>query len=293
MLNLKDTLEVCVEYIENNIYNKITLDDLSKETGVSKYYLHRMFKSLTGESIIEYVQSRRLTLSINDLVYTNKRIIDIAMDFGFNYEQSYIRSFKKKFGYTPLKIRSKDISVIITEKINTDEILTIDNSITYKPFFVFKKGFNIIGTEYKILSKSGDNSANAYGREFFYNNKNIIENPVNPHIYIGYTDWSKNPDGYIYYMPSVQVENLKYIPENMKGISIPDHEYVVFKFIGFFKPDYIKGKHIGRILAHLYRKWIFQSDFKFADSFRLEYIDNSLSKDNYCELHIYQPIKRV
>ena len=37
-------------------------------------------------------------------------------------------------------------------------------------------------------------------------------------------------------------------------------------------------------------KWIFQSGFQFADTFRFEYIDTSLSKDNYCELDIYQPI---
>lgn len=291
MINLKDTIEICVDYIENNIYNKITLDELSLETGISKYYLHRMFKSLTGESIIEYVQSRKLSSSISELVYTNKRIIDIAMDYGFNYEQSYIRAFKKKFGHTPLKIRTDELSLLLTEKINPSDILTVDNSITYKPFFVFKQKFNIVGNEHKILSKSGDSTANEYGRDFFYNCKDKVNNSVNSHIYLGYTDWSENDKGYIYYMPSVQVKDLNNIPNGMKGVSIPAHKYVVFRFIGFFKPDDIKGKHVGRVLAHLYRKWIFQSDFKFADSFRLEYIDTSLTKDNYCELDIYQPIE--
>jgi len=291
MINLKDTIEVCTEYIEKNIYSKISLDELSAETGVSKYYLHRVFKSLTGESIIEYAQSRKLTESINELVHTNKRIIDIAFDCGFNYEQSYIRAFRKKFGCTPLKVRTDDISIRLTEKINPKEILAVDNSITYKPFFVFRQKFNIVGEEHKIFSKSGENIASSYGLEFFYNTRKKITNSVNPHIYIGYTNWSESDDGYMYYMPSVQVSDLNHIPEGMKGVSIPANKYVVFRFVGFFSPVDIRGRHIGRVIAHLYRKWIFQSDFKFADSFRLEYLDTSITKDNYCELDIYQPIR--
>jgi AraC family transcriptional regulator len=291
MINLKDTIEECVDYIENNIYKKVTLDELSAETGVSKYYLHRMFRSLTGESIMDYVQARKLTASIDELIHTDRRVIDIAMDYGFDYEQSYIRAFKKKFGCTPLKVRNEDITIMLTEKINSSDILTLDNSITYKPFFVFKQKFNIVGNKYKILSKSGDNIANSYGRDFYYNHKEKVSNSVNSHIYLGYTDWSGNGDRYTYYMPSVQVTDLKHIPEGMHGVSIPAHKYVVFRFIGFFRPEDIRGRHIGRVLVHLYRKWIFQSEFKFADTFRLEYIDTSLTKDNYCELDIYQPIE--
>ena len=97
MKYLKETIATCINFVENNLNNTISLDDISTQTGVSKYYLHRMFKSLTGESIIDYFQSRKLTESIKELVNTNKRIIDIAMDYGFDYEQSYIRAFRKRF----------------------------------------------------------------------------------------------------------------------------------------------------------------------------------------------------
>ena len=68
MINAKEIISQCVDYIESNIYNKITLDDISNHTGISKYHLHRIFKSLTGEALMEYVQSRKLTLSIRELV---------------------------------------------------------------------------------------------------------------------------------------------------------------------------------------------------------------------------------
>lgn len=293
MINTKEVLEECLSYVESNIHNKISLEDLSNHCGVSKYYLHRIFKSLTGETLIDYIQARKLTSSINDLIETKMRIIDIALEYGFDHEQSYIRAFRKKFGYTPQKVRNDQISIEIKEKININDLISLNNSVTYKPLYVFKQKFDIIGIKHKILSKSGDNVANLLGRDFFYNQKDRITNSLNSKVYIGYTDWKGYNQGYTYYMPSVQVSDLSCIPEGMTGISIPAHKYVVFRFVGFFKPDEIKGRQVGRILVHLYRKWIINSGFKSADQIRFEYIDISLSNDNYCELDIYQPIKEI
>lgn len=293
MKNLKETLIETLAYIEENLFNKISLDDISIHTGISKYYLHRIFKSLTGESIIEYVQGRKLTCSLNEIINTNMRIIDIALNYGFDYEQSYIRAFKKSFGCTPLKVRSdkSSLSLILKEKININDILSLGDSITYTPHFIFKQKFNLIGIKHKILSKSGDKSANKYGRDFFYNHKYKISNIINPQEYFGFTDWGS--DGFIYYIPSVQVSNFNFVPEGMTTISIPAHKYVVFRFVGFFCPDDLNARHLGRLLVQLYRKWIFNSGYEFADTFRFEYIDNSRSKDNYCELYVFQPIKDI
>ena len=76
MLNTKEILETSLSFIENNIYSKFSLDDIAKYSGVSKYHLHRIFKSLTGEALMDYVQARKLTSSIDKLVSTNMRIID-------------------------------------------------------------------------------------------------------------------------------------------------------------------------------------------------------------------------
>ena len=292
MINTKEAIALCVDYIENNLYNKISLEDISNKIGVSKFYLHRMFKALTGEAIMEYVQLRKLTSSISELIGSNMRIIDVALDYGFDYEQSYIRAFRKAFGCTPAKIRSDKMTLRlgITEKINVNDILSVGNSITYKPHFAFMQKFDLIGIKHKLLSKSGDKTANGLGKDFFYNNKQRIPNIINPQVYFGYTEWRHNDSGYIYYIPSVQVPDLKQIPEGMVGISIPANKYVIFKFVGFFSQDDISGRHVGRLLVQLYSKWIFKSSYKFADTFRFEYIDTSLSGDNYCELSVYQPI---
>ncbi|MEL7655293.1 MAG: helix-turn-helix domain-containing protein [Bacillota bacterium] len=290
MIDTRDTIARCINFVEANLSNKISLDEVASYCLISKYHLHRMFKSLTGESLMDYFQSRKLSASINDLIHTNMRIVDIAFNYGFDYEQSYIRAFRKKFGYTPQKVRSGQISLRVIEKLNLNDIYAVNNSAIYKPFFVFRPKTCLVGVKHKIVSKSGDRTANLFGREFFYNHKQVIANSINPHIYYGYTDWSGSNDGYIYYMPAVQAQDLTKVPPEMSGVEIPAHKYVVFRFVGFFRPDEINGRQIGRLLVHMYSKWILNSGFKFADTFRFELIDTSISRDNYCELDIYQPI---
>ncbi|MDU4962233.1 MAG: helix-turn-helix domain-containing protein [Sporomusaceae bacterium] len=288
MIDIKETLAECVNFAEANLDRKITLDDVAWHCGVSKYHLHRLFKSLTGETLMEYVQARKLSASIDDLIRSNMRVLDIALNYGFDYEQSYIRAFRKRFGCTPQKVRSEQIALKLTEKINLNDIYAVANSAVYKPQFVFRQKMFLVGIPHKIMSKSGDKTANRYGREFFYQHRQRIPNAVAPAIYYGYTEWSGN--GFISYMPSQQVRDLSSIPAGMQGVVIPAHKYVVFRFVGLFSPDEINGRQVGRLLVHMYSKWIFDSGFRFADTFRFEYIDSAIARDNYCELDIYQPV---
>jgi AraC family transcriptional regulator len=52
------------------------------------------------------------------LLYTDKNILDIALDYGFDYEQSYIRAFKREFGITPGGLRKNGQMVKITPPFN-------------------------------------------------------------------------------------------------------------------------------------------------------------------------------
>ncbi|HHW09397.1 MAG TPA: helix-turn-helix transcriptional regulator [Firmicutes bacterium] len=100
-----DTFQRTIEYIEKNIKNNISLDDLAKASYMSKFHLSRVFQSITGYPPIEYARARKLTCSLNELIHTDRKISDIAQEYGFDHEQSYIRAFKRHFGMTPAQFR--------------------------------------------------------------------------------------------------------------------------------------------------------------------------------------------
>ena len=105
-MELKDYIEDVIKYIENNIHEVLTADILSKKIGYSKFYLHRIFQIYTGLTLMEYVRKRKLHYALLDLK-KDKRIIDIAVDYGYGSERSFSRAFVKEFGNSPSYYRNR------------------------------------------------------------------------------------------------------------------------------------------------------------------------------------------
>jgi AraC family transcriptional regulator len=98
-------LENVLIEIERNPKGYINDFTLADKFSLSKGHLCRLFKLAFGQSLGAYIRSRKLSASIEDLLNTNMNIVDIAIEYGFDYEQSYIRSFKREFGITPGSLR--------------------------------------------------------------------------------------------------------------------------------------------------------------------------------------------
>ncbi|MGB5866322.1 MAG: AraC family transcriptional regulator [Arcobacteraceae bacterium] len=87
-------------YIEQNYNSDLSLDELSKIASFSKYHFHRIFKSLVGESMLDYI--RRVRLQSTTLQFmTHKKITQIAINSGYETNASFSKAFKKHFGITP------------------------------------------------------------------------------------------------------------------------------------------------------------------------------------------------
>lgn len=87
--------------IECGLRQGVSVNNLATKYSFSSGHLCRLFKYSQKQTLGEYIRSRKLSASIYDLINTDKKIIEIALEYDFDYEQSYIRSFKRKFGVTP------------------------------------------------------------------------------------------------------------------------------------------------------------------------------------------------
>lgn len=98
-----------INYILKNYEQAISLEDLSKHFFVEKHYMCRIFRKITGQSIIEYVNEKRLIESTNLLINTNNSILEISLKVGFNHVNHFNALFKRRFGTTPLQYRKKHV----------------------------------------------------------------------------------------------------------------------------------------------------------------------------------------
>ena len=96
-------IELSIEYIRNNLSNKITIADLRKLTGYSERSLQIVFKKELNQSPFEYIEEQRL-LKAKELIEKHKRskkISAIAQDVGFFHLGRFSVNFKQRFGISP------------------------------------------------------------------------------------------------------------------------------------------------------------------------------------------------
>jgi len=105
MLRQYDLLENVLIDIEKGIREGINSDILAEKYTLSERHLRKLFKFAFKQSLGGYIRSRRLAASLDDLLKTDFNILDIAIEHGFEYEQSYRRAFKREFGITPGNLR--------------------------------------------------------------------------------------------------------------------------------------------------------------------------------------------
>lgn len=95
-----------ITYINQNFNHDISLDEISKEFYIDKFYISRLFKEQVGVTIWNYVIFRRLT-AFNDLICADTSIEDAYMRVGFQNYSNFFRLYKKHMNMTPSQYKKK------------------------------------------------------------------------------------------------------------------------------------------------------------------------------------------
>ena len=88
-------------WLEGHLDQPLSLDNVAAKAGYSKWHLQRMFKDVTGHAIGAYIRARRLSKSAVALRLTSRPILDIALQYRFDSQQTFTRAFKQQFAQTP------------------------------------------------------------------------------------------------------------------------------------------------------------------------------------------------
>ncbi|WP_105619024.1 AraC family transcriptional regulator [Vallitalea okinawensis] len=147
-----------IEYIEENIHERLSLEDISRRFCVSEFHFNRMFKTVVGKTLKQYILGRKLTLAFHRLNGSSESVINIAYDFGFEYPEVFSRAFKKQFGFPPSKSSDSGMNINLVKKANVVErdIINYKGVLTLKGTCEYLKSFNLEG----IYLEVDVNSAN-------------------------------------------------------------------------------------------------------------------------------------
>ncbi len=95
-------LKKAVEVVEKNIAESgFSVEDLSKELGMSRVYLYKKLMSITGKSPIEFIRIIRLKRGAQLLEKSQMNIAEVAYEVGFNSPRYFSKYFKEEYGMLP------------------------------------------------------------------------------------------------------------------------------------------------------------------------------------------------
>lgn len=103
----------CVQYLQENYSQKITIEQLSGSFFLSKSYLSSLFRQATGSSVVEYLQHIRIDKACQLLTETSLSVTEISTSVGYSDYRFFNKSFKKITGYTAQQYRKRAESDIV------------------------------------------------------------------------------------------------------------------------------------------------------------------------------------
>jgi len=247
-------IEKAIWYIESHYGDSVTLDDLARVAGISRYHLSRMFVHVTGISISCYLRDRRLSQAARSLADGKKDILDLALSLGYGSHEAFTRAFKRRFGVTPEAVRERGN----TENLSLLEAMKMHTMTTkelQEPRIVRNPALLLAGVSRQYAS--GDNSAiPAQWQEFGPRLGNIPGQTGSAAYGVVYN--MDDADNYEY-LCAVEVADFARVPSELTRLRIPELSYAVFQHDG-----HVSG--VQATCAAIWGSWLPTSGREPADS---------------------------
>lgn len=144
-MSFASDFECAIEYIEENLTGNIDFNMVAKKAKCSSYHFQRMFSSLVGIPLSEYIRRRRLTLAAIEIRNSDAKIIDIALKYGYETHSSFTRAFQLMHGVTPSKARTEGVPLMAYPPISFQIIIKGAEAMQYQ--IIETQPFKLFGTD--------------------------------------------------------------------------------------------------------------------------------------------------
>jgi AraC family transcriptional regulator len=100
-------IQATIDYIEDHLSDEFGIKDLAQVADMSQWHFQRVFRATVGETVKNYIRSRRLSRAATALLASNMNILEIALEAGFDSNEAFTRAFRAQFATTPREFRQQ------------------------------------------------------------------------------------------------------------------------------------------------------------------------------------------
>jgi len=275
-----------INFIEERLDEPLDVKQVAGHIGFSEYYFHRMFLSVLGESVAEYVRKRRLSQAARKMLSKDEKLIEIALSCGYDSQEAFTRAFNAMFGMTPGRMRKLGKMPLEKKPATIDMMLHLEEGLTMQPVIVEKE-------EELVIGMGASFSENPFWEinklwEKFNQRENEIPNlkgsyalgvcmPKHESLPV------KEGDTFVY-IAGRPVSRLDDVPEGMVAVKIPKRKYARFTHKGPLT-------NLPHTVNYIWGTWLPKSEYKHAHSPDFELYDERFdAKSLTGEIDIFVPI---
>ena len=290
-MDYSDNIRGVLRFIEQNIKTDISPKQLSEVSSFSIPHLYRLFNNHVGCSPSEYIKKRKLFSAANELFTGTRRIIDVALDYGFESHDVFTRAFKRVYEVNPEYYRRHgyclpDFMGILPKIVKGHDSMHNVEIVTFPQT-------HLIGVENRLNVDEWAPDVFHRMRESVFNNApNLVHPPCidkeRPYTCATHILSIINPDYSYNYFAGVEVKDFSDVPQGVATRIIPEAMFAVIGYEG--------GLEFKEIADYLHGEWLENNEYFIAADEKMPYSAIEWYSPHGFDIYeerVYVPIKPI
>ena len=291
-------LQKTIDYIDDHIKEEINPEHLAQMAGYSPFHFYRVFRKALGYTVMDYVIKRKLQHALYDLV-NGKKILQIALDYGFETHAGFTKAFKKCFG-SPPSLYKLHCPISPPQRLILKDLYEKNHGgIVLQPKIISRESFWVAGKKFESHVPNINYTRDAPA---FWDQEGLNDGSVERALYEALSpkkhgEYCINLTGadnqdYFTYLFAVDLDDHIELPSGFMKFKVPSSAYAIFK-----TPLVEKGQFVLAIKGtwrYILEDWLPHSSYEVDESgFDFEYYDEHCHYWDYERIYmeIHLPIK--
>jgi AraC family transcriptional regulator len=252
-----------VHYVEQSLRQPITVADMAASASYSVYHFCRMFNQVTHHPPYGYLMRRRLSESASALLRSDRKIIDIALEYQFKNPETFSRAFKRMFDTQPSRLRKRGHidRRRLMRRLTLAHLRHIEAGMRLPPSLVEHEAFQVAG--FQTLVRDDERAVSELWRLLDQELRSLpdAQEGVN---YVGLRYYPERWDeAGVLYVAGIETRDPDVLGAGAIVKTVPAREYARFVHVG-------SGADMGLTLDYVYHTWSPRSSTRLSDRWVVE-----------------------
>lgn len=276
------SIQRAIEYMEANILEKITYEDVARQVYMSNYHFHRLFSMLAGMTANEYIRNRRLSMAGQELILSDEKVIDIAFKYGYESPESFTKAFFRFHGVSPNMAKRPGVQLRSFNRLTIQLKLEGGTAMDYR--IVQRKTFQLLvktrAFRNESISEKGNTEIPDFWKECGENGVfEVLNNHTKKHDIYGVCAPISKESACFDYGIGMEYDG-GMIPDGYSLLCVEPTLWAVFECIG------TDGDCIEDTWNRIFKEFLPGSDYEMLDAVDFELYPENSRPGCFCEIWI-------